>query len=156
DPRSYTVRKAVPVSASAARADEAPQPDPLIQPSTEAIPDPPEPLPRLDATTLNVQSPFPWPVNPQDSWHEVAGVVGEARGNFSGTALDHLHAGLDVRGVMGEPCLSVYDEKVSSPLPTWGFDDSGEGVSVGAFSYIHIRVGRNAAGAVQDGKKFRP
>jgi len=60
-----------------------------------------------------------------------------------------------VRGVMGEPCLSVYDEKVSDPLPNWGFEGTGEGVHVGAFSYIHIRVGRNADGQLQAPDKFK-
>jgi streptogramin lyase len=130
--------------------------EPFIQPPAAGLnTNPAAVIPKLDAAILNITKPFPWPVQPQNQWHEVAGVVGEARGNFNGTALDHLHAGLDVRGVMGEPCLSVYDEKVTAPLPNWGFEQTGEGVHVGAFSYIHIRVGRDAAGQLQSPVKFK-
>jgi NHL repeat len=130
--------------------------EPVIQPPTAPLnSDPDVIIPKLNASVLNITQPFPWPVKPQNQWHEVAGVVGEARGNFNGTALDHLHAGLDVRGVMGDPCLSVYDEKVADPLPNWGFEQTGEGLHVGAFSYIHIRVGRNAGGQLQSPEKFK-
>jgi hypothetical protein len=86
---------------------------------------------------------------PQGSWHEIAGVVGEARGAAGGIALDHIHSGLDIHGTAGEAALAVYDEKVSSPIANWDFDGSGEGLQVGLFSYIHIRVGRNADGAIE-------
>jgi hypothetical protein len=92
---------------------------------------------------------------PQGSWHEIAGVLGEARGAAGGIALDHLHAGLDVHGKAGEPALSVYDEKVSAPIPNWDFDGSGEGIRIGLFSYIHIRIGRNANGAIEPPDKFK-
>jgi hypothetical protein len=39
-------------------------------------------------------------------------------------------------------------EKVSSPMSNWDFNGLGEGIHVGLFSYIHIRIGRNANGDV--------
>ena len=155
DSQNYLIRK-IEMIKRPAEEDAAPaKPEPLVQPSENSIGGGDKITPKLNASTLDITPPFPWPVRPQNQWHEVAGVVGEARGNFNGTALDHLHAGLDVRGVMGEPCLSVYDEKVTDPLPNWGFEGTGEGVHVGAFSYIHIRVGRNAAGQLQAPDKFK-
>ncbi|HJQ27266.1 MAG TPA: gluconolaconase [Blastocatellia bacterium] len=161
DSQNYLIKKAAPVL-SAAQANESAAQSPssesrlFIQPSTEPVnTEAGAIIPRLDASVLNITQPMPWPVAPQNQWHEVTGVVGEARGNFNGTALDHLHAGLDVRGVMGEPCLSVYDEKVADPLASWGFQQSGEGLHVGAFSYIHIRVGRDANGQLQAPDKFK-
>jgi sugar lactone lactonase YvrE len=158
DSQNYLVRKITPVvpNKTVGIVDDLPELALFVQPPAE----PPRTdasgiIPKLDASVLNVTQPFPWPVAPQNQWHEVAGVVGEARGNFNGTALDHLHAGLDVRGVMGEPCLSVYDEKVSDPLPNWGFEQTGEGGHVGAFSYIHIRVGRDANGQLRAPEKFK-
>ena len=156
DSQNYLIREVTLVKPADEQAGEPAAPAPFIQPPTETLrANPGEIIPKLDATVLNVTQPFLWPVRPQNQWHEVAGVVGEARGNFNGTALDHLHAGLDVRGVMGEPCLSVYDEKVTDPLPNWGFEQTGEGVHVGAFSYIHIRVGRDAGGQLQSPEKFK-
>jgi hypothetical protein len=98
---------------------------------------------------------FPWPIQPQNQWHEVAGVVGEARGAPGGVALDHIHSGLDVRGNQGEPVLSVMDEKVSAPIAAWDFGGSGEGVQVGLMSYIHTRIGRNERDEIRNPDKFK-
>ncbi|MEN3330812.1 MAG: hypothetical protein V7641_177 [Blastocatellia bacterium] len=156
DSHNYFIRKITPVMRSDQQSPPSAASEPYIQPPTETLKaNADEVIPKLDASVLNITQRFPWPVKPQNQWHEVAGVVGEARGNFNGTALDHLHAGLDVRGVMGEPCLSVYDEKVTDPLPNWGFEQTGEGLHVGAFTYIHIRVGRDADGQLQAPEKFK-
>ncbi|HKQ08398.1 MAG TPA: gluconolaconase [Blastocatellia bacterium] len=156
DSQNYLVRKVDLVAPTDAPDNNAAAPEPFVQPATAPLTTNADAIiPRLDRSVLNITQSMPWPVAPQNQWHEVTGVVGEARGNFNGTALDHLHAGLDVRGVMGEPCLSVYDEKVADALPSWGFQQSGEGLHVGAFSYIHIRVGRNAAGQLQAPEKFK-
>ena len=112
-------------------------------------------LPKLSASALGGDQTFPWPLSPQNQWHEITGVAGEARG-APGVALDHLHSGLDIHGSAAEAALSVYDEKVSSPLPNWNFDGAGEGIHVGLFGYIHIRVGRNARDEIQDANKFKP
>jgi sugar lactone lactonase YvrE len=113
-------------------------------------------LPDLRIETLGIQSPFPWPLRPQNQWHEVAGVVGEVRGWFNGEARDHLHSGLDIAGKMGEPVLSVIDEKVSAPISTWGYNGTGEGIQVGLMTYIHIRVGRDIKDQIQISEKFKP
>jgi sugar lactone lactonase YvrE len=128
----------------------------FVQPSEEAAaPNPYEVIPKLNLSILGVGKTFPWPLGPQEGWHEIAGVVGEARGAAGGVALDHIHSGLDIHGNAGEAALSVFDEKVSSPIPNWDFDGSGEGIHVGLFSYIHIRVGRNATGDIQASERFK-
>lgn len=112
-------------------------------------------IPKLSVTALGLGQRFPWPLNSQQSWHEVAGVVGEARGAPGGIALDHLHSGLDIRGSAGEAALSVHSEKVSSPIANWDFEGSGEGIRVGLFSYIHVRIGRSTTGEIQAPEKFK-
>ncbi len=113
-------------------------------------------IPKLDNETLGINKPFPWPLYPQNQWHEVAGVVGEVRGSFDGEARHHLHSGLDIVGKMGEPVLSIIDEKVTAPISTWGYNESGEGIQVGLMSYIHIRVGRDSKDQIQTSEKFKP
>jgi DNA-binding beta-propeller fold protein YncE len=113
-------------------------------------------IPKLDKEVLKINSPFPYPLNPQNAWHEFAGVVGEVRGWFNGEARHHLHSGLDVVGKLGESCLSVIDEKVSSPISNWGYNDTSEGLHVGLMTYIHIRVGRNQKDQLQIAEKFKP
>lgn len=112
-------------------------------------------IPRLDSIFTDVAS-FPWPLAPQDGWHEITGVAGEARGAPNKIALDHLHSGLDIRGAQGEAVLSVVDEKVSAPIPNWGAGGGSEGIHVGLMSYIHIRVGRNVKDEIQHADKFKP
>ncbi|MFP5262863.1 MAG: NHL repeat-containing protein [Blastocatellia bacterium] len=156
DSQNYLIRIVSPARTHA-DAPEAAGPDVFIQPPAEIpAPNPEAVIPHLGASLLNVGPSFPWPLNPQDRWHEVAGVVGEARGAPGGVALDHLHAGLDVRGNMGERVVAVMDEKVSAVIPAWGFNETSEGIRVGLMTYIHIRVGRDAADQIQSPSIFKP
>ena len=153
DSQNYLIRQISPTPRSPTSDDAT---GPLVQPSNEDTATKDDAMvPKLSARTLGVGQNFPWPLNSQHSWHEVAGVVGEARGAPGGVALDHLHSGLDIHGSAGEAALSVYDEKVSSPISNWDFEGSGEGMHVGLFSYIHIRIGRNANGEIQSTEKFK-
>jgi len=95
-------------------------------------------------------APMPWPLGPQDTVHEVVGVMGEVRGTYGGDSRDHFHAGLDVRGDVGATVLAILPAKVTDPYANWGFNNLGEGMSVGPLSYIHMRVGRNPQGRALD------
>lgn len=154
DSQNYLVRHIAPSGPKAAVSGTTTIPAAVfVQPGSE--PESPDVIPDLSASRLNVGQAFPWPIQPQNQWHEVAGVVGEARGAPGGVALDHIHSGLDVRGNQGEPVLSVMDEKVSAPIAAWDFGGSGEGVQVGLMSYIHTRIGRNERDEVQNPDKFK-
>jgi hypothetical protein len=113
-------------------------------------------LPIINPKDLVSGGAIPWPLNPQDQWHEVTGVVGEARGAPGGVALHHLHSGLDVRGNMGDPVVSVLDEKASAPIPTWSFGGDNEGITLGLMSYVHLRVGRDRENGQLPGSQFKP
>jgi sugar lactone lactonase YvrE len=103
----------------------------------------------------NFARPFPWPLDPQMSRHEVSATMGEARGAYgSDDSRDHLHSGIDVFGVYGETVRAVLDEKVSNPLSNWGFGSLNEGMRVGLISYIHMRVGRNERDEMLDSSAF--
>jgi hypothetical protein len=82
------------------------------------------------------------------------GTLGEVRGNYEGESRDHFHAGLDVQAPIGEPVLAIHADKVSRPLASWGFGKLNEGLSLGAFRYIHMRVGRNLQDAITDPQRF--
>ena len=115
-----------------------------------------EPLPKLTSETLSQQS-LIWPVDPQQSPHEVVATMGEVRGSFDSTdSRDHLHSGLDVFGPYGETVRVVRSEKVISPQPNWGFDSLNEGFRVGVVSYIHIHVGRDKDEKMFDDPRFIP
>lgn len=160
DTENYLVRKIAPVAASSVQEshnqeshnnEQAKFIQPPDGPSVEAggaiVPD-------FGAMIAKAARPFPWPLNPQNGWHEVTGVVGEARGAPGGIALHHLHSGLDIRGNVGDAVLSVMDEKVSRPIAAWGYGSSNEGIQIGPMSYIHIRAGRNAKGEIGQPARF--
>src|SRR5689334_9544504 len=115
-----------------------------------------DPLPKLTNDTLRQQS-LIWPVDPQQSPHEVVATMGEVRGSFDSTdSRDHLHSGLDVFGAYGETARAVRSEKVMSPQPNWGFDSLNEGFRVGVVSYIHLHVGRDKDEKMFDDPRFIP
>ena len=95
-----------------------------------------------------------WPVNPKLGFHEVVGTMGEVRGNDHGDSRDHFHAGLDVQANMGTPVFAITPGKVRETLPSWGYETLGEGLSIDAVSYIHMRVGRLADGSPIDPARF--
>jgi sugar lactone lactonase YvrE len=115
-----------------------------------------EPLPRLTSETLNEKN-LLWPLDPQNKPHEVVATMGEVRGSFDSTdSRDHLHSGLDVFGAYGDNVRAIRSEKVTSPLPNWGFGDLSEGLRVGVFSYIHMHVGRDKEGKTFTDDRFMP
>lgn len=102
-------------------------------------------LPVAGARTL-------WPVAPQDQPHEVVGLMGEVRGSFKGERRHHFHSGLDVQAAIGTPVLAVVAAKVSNPAASWSYGDLSEGLALGEFNYIHMRVGRDAKDKVRDSR----
>ena len=112
--------------------------------------------PKLTNETLGEQS-LLWPIDPQKNPHEVVATIGEVRGSFdSDDSRHHLHSGLDVFGGYGEPVHAVRSEKVTGPIPNWGFDSINEGFRVGAISYIHMHVGRDKDAKMFDDPRFIP
>ncbi|MEA9555540.1 NHL repeat-containing protein [Xanthomonas nasturtii] len=96
-----------------------------------------------------------WPLQPQTGWHEVVGTLGEVRGNYQGLSRDHLHAGLDIRGDVGQTVFAIADAKVSSPNASWGLGQLGEGMALDTIGYIHLRVGRTAQGKPLDPQRLQ-
>lgn len=114
----------------------------------------PDDLPKLTNATLGQES-LIWPIDPQQSPHEVVATLGEVRGSFDSTdSRHHLHSGLDVFGAYNETVRVVLEEKVTNPLPNWGLDSLNEGLRVGIVSYIHMHVGRDKDGKMFDDARF--
>ncbi len=77
--------------------------------------------------------------------------MGEVRGSFDSIdSRDHLHSGLDVSGTFGEVVRAIRSDKVTSPLPNWGFDSLSEGLRVGCYLlHSHARWTRPGWEAVR-------
>lgn len=103
---------------------------------------PPAPsiAPRFDASRFG-QHPLLWPIAPMGGPHEVAGTLGEARGE-EGTG--RFHAGLDVRAEEGTPVRAVRDSVVSHPIASDEFGSLNEWIRIGPISYVHLRAGRTS------------
>jgi len=104
----------------------------------------------VPAPPVAMPATMPWPVAPQGDPHEVVGVLGEVRGNYGGESRDHFHGGLDIRADVGARVLAVQPATVADPYPNWAFGELGEGIALGQLSYIHVRIGRDAAGKPLD------
>ncbi|HEY7914280.1 MAG TPA: NHL repeat-containing protein [Blastocatellia bacterium] len=156
DTQNRVIRAIRPVDPLPERLRPAQEAGPYIQPGANDSNDSARlNLPIINHEEIAPGGRFPWPLSPQEGWHEVTGVVGEARGAPGGVALHHLHSGLDVRGNMGDPVVSVLDEKASAPIPAWSFGGDNEGITLGLMSYVHLRVGRDRENRQIPGSQFK-
>lgn len=115
-----------------------------------------EALPRVSAVALGIKS-LPWPLDPQNSRHEVAATMGEVRGSYdTSDSRHHLHSGIDIFGTYGQTVRAVLEEKVESPLTNWGHGELNEGMRVGVMVYVHLRVGRDEKDGLIDEARFSP
>jgi sugar lactone lactonase YvrE len=94
--------------------------------------------------------PLLWPVAPLDGPHEIAGTLGEARGQDA----ERLHAGIDVRIEQGTPVHAVRDGVVDSPLAAGSFGTLNEWMRIGPVAYVHVRVGRARGDRLYDLERF--
>jgi hypothetical protein len=105
--------------------------------------------PRFDIEHF-AQRPLLWPLDPLYGPFEVAGTMGEARGEEAG----RFHSGIDVRADQGAMVLAVRSGVVQAPLAVSGFGTLNESIRVGPLSYVHLRAGRNRDGRVLDHTRF--
>ncbi len=108
------------------------------------LPAPPRRHPGFDLERF-ARAPLVWPVEPQDGPHEVAGTLGEPRGNPGGDGRERFHAGVDVRAVQGSTVLAVRDGVIRAVLPAGAVGTLSEFITIGPLTYIHLRVGRDRA-----------
>jgi sugar lactone lactonase YvrE len=107
--------------------------------------------PRFDASRFG-RIPLLWPVAPFEGPHEVAGTMGEVRGDNA----ERFHAGIDVRAAAGTPVRAVRDGVVSSPMAAGGFGTLSEYLRIGDVTYVHVRAARSARDTVFDLTRFVP
>jgi DNA-binding beta-propeller fold protein YncE len=121
-----------------------------LQPPND-VEQPPSPLiaPEFDWQQFALQ-PLLWPVDPQYGPHEIAGTLGEARGNAS----ERFHAGIDIRANHGTDVLAVRDGVVTAPMSTDGFGSLDERLRIGDIAYVHMRAGRDRANRKLEDDRF--
>jgi DNA-binding beta-propeller fold protein YncE len=108
-------------------------------------PSPPAISPGFDLVRF-ARVPLIWPVDPLEGPHEVAGTIGEARGNAGGEGRERFHAGIDIHAPEGAEVFAVRAAKIDLPIAAGAFGLLNEFLSVGPVTYVHIRVGRDRHG----------
>lgn len=97
-----------------------------------------------------------WTYNPPEKTREIAGTVGEIRGNTTEKKVPiRFHNGLDIVGGYGETARFIRDEKVLRPNAVYGFETIRELIRMPTLGYVHIRLGRDAEQKTFDDERFQ-
>jgi hypothetical protein len=95
-----------------------------------------------------------WTYNPPQSRREIAGTMGEIRGDVSLDEEVWFHNGLDIVGGYGETARFVRTEKVLLPAAVHNLATLRELIRMPTLGYIHIRLGRDKDNKIFDDKRF--
>lgn len=95
-----------------------------------------------------------WPYEPPLRTREIAGTMGEARGEIIDGEDSWFHNGLDVVGGYGETARFVRTEKNLRPLTAQLFGTLRENLRLPTLGYIHIRLGRDQTDRPFDDPRF--
>ncbi|MFN0280158.1 MAG: hypothetical protein ACKVRN_16395 [Pyrinomonadaceae bacterium] len=96
-----------------------------------------------------------WPFDPPDAKRDIAGTLGEIRGEIPETnAQARFHNGLDIAGAYGETARFIRDEKVLQPVAAQNFGTLRELLRMPEIGYIHIRLGRNVSSVPFGDERF--
>lgn len=98
---------------------------------------------QLSAEEFRTVQPGRWPYDPPDKRRDIAGTLGEIRGEIKDGEEAWFHNGLDIAGGYGETARFVRSEKVLHPLAVENFGGLRELVRMPTMGYIHIRLGRD-------------
>ena len=99
---------------------------------------------RVSPETFRNQSAPRWTFDPPERARDVAGTIGEIRGEISDTKQAWFHNGFDIAGAYGETARFVRGEKVLRPAAVENFATLRELIRMPNLGYIHIRLGRDA------------
>lgn len=96
-----------------------------------------------------------WPYDPPEAKRDVAGTLGEIRGEYvNDDSFVRFHNGLDIAGGYGETARFIRDERVLDPMSTENFGTLRELIRLPTIGYIHINLGREANGRSFNDPRF--
>ncbi len=97
-----------------------------------------------------------WPYDPPERKREIAGTIGEIRGEIKENEMQAwFHNGLDIVGGYGEIARFIRDEKVLRPIAVQNFATTRELIRMPTLGYIHIRLGRDLKSVPFDDPRFQ-
>jgi sugar lactone lactonase YvrE len=95
-----------------------------------------------------------WTYNPPEAARDVAGTLGEIRGEITEEKNAWFHNGLDIAGSYGETARFVRTEKVLRPLAVENVGGTRELLRMPTMGYIHIRLGRDQNDKLFNDERF--
>ena len=99
---------------------------------------------RVNAKEFRRLSPPRWTYDPPERTREIAGTLGEIRGEIKDrNSQAWFHNGLDIVGGYGETARFIRDEKVLQIDAAQNFGTTRELLRLPTLGYIHIRLGRD-------------
>ena len=123
-------------------------PNPVTEMEIAALRDKPEEFRAL--------APARWPYDPPLVKRDIAGTLGEIRGEMQPDAEQvWFHNGLDIAGALGETARFIRDEKVLRIAAAENFGTLRELIRMPSLGYIHIRLGRSLSGETFGDERFQ-
>ena len=110
---------------------------------------------RFTPEEFRALQPARWTYNPPDAGRDIAGTLGEIRGEIADGKNAWFHNGLDIAGGYGETARFVRTEKVLLPSATDDFGGLRERLRLPTIGYIHLRLGRDKDNKVFDDARFQ-
>ncbi len=104
---------------------------------------------------FRARQPGRWPYDPPEDKRDIAGTLGEIRGEIDRERPVRFHNGLDIAGAYGETARSIRNEKVLRPIAAEHFGTLRELIRFPELGYIHIRLGRDAGGKPFEDHRFQ-
>jgi sugar lactone lactonase YvrE len=98
---------------------------------------------RVTADQFRDLQPPRWPYDPPGETREIAGTLGEIRGEIANARSRWFHNGLDIAGGYGEIARFIRTETVLDPHAAQNFGTARELLRLPAIGYIHLRLGRD-------------
>ncbi|HRH43232.1 MAG TPA: hypothetical protein PKY82_16490, partial [Pyrinomonadaceae bacterium] len=98
---------------------------------------------RYTAEEFRNLQPQRWTYNPPEAKRDIAGTLGEVRGEITEGKQAWFHNGLDIAGGYGEKAYFIRSEKVLEPIAVENFAGLRELLRMPTIGYIHLRLGRD-------------
>ncbi len=98
---------------------------------------------RYTAEEFRSLQPARWTYNPPQAKRDIAGTMGEIRGEIADGEDAWFHNGLDIAGGYGEKAYFIRSEKVLEPIAVEDFGGLRERLRMPTIGYIHLRLGRD-------------
>ena len=108
------------------------------------------------ASEFRALQPARWPYDPPEGPRDIAGTLGEIRGEVSASRKPvWFHNGLDIAGAYGEETRLIRTETVLDPHAAQNFGTARELIRFPSIGYIHLRLGRDRSDTTFNDERFR-